>query len=193
MKKNLQNIELVISDENKDGVFAISLVDRPAIEEDFVLLSQMEVAMKVIDEGKREVIGLALVPEKKILRRIKDKDFTITFSKDTIAKTQELYMKNLYLNNVTIDHQEKVNGVSLIESWIVEDSKQDKSNLYSLNAPVGAWVVKMKVYNDEVYQGIKDGKFNGFSIEGKYDGLDQLNFQEESNDLEDIKDLLNKL
>jgi len=193
MKKDLQNIELTISDENKDGVFAISLVDRPAIEEDFVLLSEMEVQMKVIDEGKREVIGLALVPEKKILRRVKDKDFTITFSKDTIAKTQELYMKNLYLNNVTIDHQEKVNGVSLIESWIVEDSKQDKSNIYKLNAPIGAWVVKMKVYNDEVYQGIKDGKFNGFSIEGKYDGLSELKFEEQTNDLEDIKDLLNKL
>jgi hypothetical protein len=51
----------------------------------------------------------------------------------------------------------------------------------------------MKVYNEEVYQGIKDGKFNGFSIEGKYDGLSELKFEEQTNDLEDIKDLLNKL
>jgi hypothetical protein len=189
--EKLQNIELTIKDEKEQGVFAISFVDRPAIEEPFILLSEMEVQMKVIDENKREVIGLALVPEKKILRRIKDKEFTVSFSAETIAKTQELYMKKLYGNNVTVDHAENVDGVALIESWIVEDSKNDKSNIYKLNAPVGAWVVKMKVYNEEVYQGIKDGKFNGFSIEGKYDGLEQLEMQDDV--LNEIKDLLEKL
>ena len=189
--EKLQNIELTIKDEKEQGVFAISFVDRPAIEEDFILLSEMEVEMKVIDEGKREVIGLALVPEKKILRRIKDKEFTVSFSAETIAKTQELYMKKLYGNNVTVDHVENVDGVALIESWIVEDSKNDKSNIYKLNAPIGSWVVKMKVYNEEVYQGIKDGKFNGFSIEGKYDGLEQLEMQDDI--MNEIKELLGKL
>ena len=189
--EKLQNIELTIKDEKEQGVFAISFVDRPAIEEDFILLSEMEVEMKVIDEGKREVIGLALVPEKKILRRIKDKEFTVSFSAETIAKTQELYMKKLYGNNVTVDHAENVDGVALIESWIVEDTKNDKSNVYKLNAPVGSWVVKMKVYNEEVYQGIKDGKFNGFSIEGKYDGLEQLEMQDDI--MNEIKELLGKL
>ena len=195
--EKLQNIELTIKDEQEQGVFAISFVDRPAIEEDFILLSEMEVEMKVIDENKREVIGLALVPDKKILRRHTDKEtkktteFTVSFSAETIAKTQELYMKKLYGNNVTVDHAENVDGVALIESWIVEDVKNDKSNLYKLNAPVGAWVVKMKVYNEEVYQGIKDGKFNGFSIEGKYDGLEQLEMQDDI--MNEIKELLGKL
>ena len=195
--EKLQNIELTIKDEKEQGVFAISFVDRPAIEEDFILLSEMEVEMKVIDENKREVIGLALVPNKKILRRHEDKEtkkvteFTVSFSAETIAKTQELYMKKLYGNNVTVDHAENVDGVALIESWIVEDSKNDKSNIYKLNAPVGSWVVKMKVYNEEVYQGIKDGKFNGFSIEGKYDGLEQLEMQDDI--MNEIKELLGKL
>jgi len=195
--KKLQNIELTIKDEQEQGVFAISFVDRPATDEEFILLSEMEVEMKVIDENKREVIGLALVPEKKILRRHEDEktkkvtEFTVSFSAETIAKTQELYMKKLYGNNVTIDHKKNVDGIALIESWIVEDSKNDKSNIYKLNAPVGSWVVKMKVYNEEVYQGIKDGKFNGFSIEGKYDGLEQLEMQEDV--LNEIKDLLEKL
>jgi hypothetical protein len=195
--EKLQNIELTIKDEQEQGVFAISFVDRPAIEEPFILLSEMEVEMKVIDENKREVIGLALVPDKKILRRHTDKEtkktteFTVSFSAETIAKTQELYMKKLYGNNVTVDHAENVDGVALIESWIVEDSKNDKSNIYKLNAPVGSWVVKMKVYNEEVYQGIKDGKFNGFSIEGKYDGLEQLEMQDDI--MNEIKELLEKL
>jgi hypothetical protein len=87
---------------------------------------------------------------------------------------QELYLKKNYNNNVTVDHDHNVEGVSLIESWIVEDEKHDKSNLYNLKAVKGSWVVKMKVYNEEVWQQIKDGKFKGFSIEGKFDGLDQL-------------------
>jgi len=195
MKKELQTIELTIKDELKEGVFAISLVDKPAIEEDFIMLNALEVELKVINEEKREVVGLALVPNKKILRRKDDTEFYIEFSESTIEKVQELYLKNLRANNVTIDHEKPVNGVSLIESWIVEDPKNDKSNIYNLNAVKGAWVVKMKIYNDEVYEGVKLGKFNGFSIEGMFDGLDKLKMSEEDNreELIDlIKDLINE-
>ena len=193
--KDLQVIELTIKDELKEGVFAISLVDKPAIEEDFIMLNALEVQLKVIDEAKREVIGLALVPNKKILRRKDDTEFYIEFSEATIEKVQELYLKNLRANNVTIDHEKPVDGVSLIESWIVEDTKNDKSNIYGLNAVKGSWVVKMKIYNDDVYEGVKLGKFNGFSIEGLFDGLDQLKMSEEDNreELIDlIKDLINE-
>lgn len=195
MKKDLQNIELTIKDELSHGVFAISLVDKPAIEEDFIMLNSLEIELKVVDDAKKEVVGLALVPNKKILRRIQGKDFTISFSEQTIEKVQELYMKNLYLNNVTVDHEKKVDGVSLIESWIVEDVKNDKSNMYNLNAVKGAWVVKMKIYNDEVYEGVKLGKLNGFSIEGMFDGLDKLEMEQTEDELliEEIKDLLNKI
>lgn len=196
MKKELQNIELTIKDELKEGVFAISFVDSPAIEEPFLMLNALEVQLKVINDEKREVIGLALVPNKKILRRVQGKDFTISFTEQTIEKVQELYMKNLYLNNVTVDHEKKVDGVSLIESWIVEDPTNDKSNIYNLNTVKGAWVVKMKIYNDDVYNGVKLGKFNGFSIEGMFDGLDQLKMSEETEEeklIEEIKELLSKI
>ena len=195
MNKELQTIELTIKDELKEGVFAISLVDKPAIEEDFIMLNALEVELKVINEEKREVVGLALVPNKKILRRKDNVEFYIEFSEATIEKVQELYLKNLRANNVTIDHEKPVNGVSLIESWIVEDPKNDKSNIYNLNAVKGAWVVKMKIYNDEVYEGVKLGKFNGFSIEGMFDGLDQLKMSETDEREElinEIKDLINE-
>jgi hypothetical protein len=193
--KDLQVIELTIKDELNEGVFAISFVDKPAIEEDFIMLNALEVELKVINEEKKEVVGLALVPNKKILRRKDDTEFYIEFSEATIEKVQELYLKNLRANNVTIDHEKPVNGVSLIESWIVEDPKNDKSNIYGLNAVKGAWVVKMKIYNDDVYEGVKLGKFNGFSIEGMFDGLDQLKMSEEDNKeelIQAIKDLINE-
>lgn len=188
----MQNIELTIKEEDQ-GCFAISLVDKPAIEEDFIFLSTLDVELQVANDEKREVVGLALVPNKQIYRRIQDKEFTISFSEETIAKVQELYLKKNYNNNVTVDHDHNVEGVSLIESWIVEDEKHDKSNIYKLDAVKGSWVVKMKVYNEEVWQQIKDGKFKGFSIEGKFDGLDQLEAESHEDIINEIKELLKSI
>ena len=69
----LQEIELTIKDESEDGVFAISLVNSPATEETFIMLSSQEVELKILDEEKRTVVGFALVPEKRIYRKLKDK------------------------------------------------------------------------------------------------------------------------
>jgi hypothetical protein len=172
--KNLQDIELKIKDEAEDGVFAISLVESPAIEEDFVALSKHEVELKVVDEDKRILVGFALVPEKRIYRVMQGKEFNIYFSKDTVAKTAELFMKQLNLKNWTLEHEQKTEGISVIESWVVEDPKQDKSNLYNLKPEGGEWVIMTKVYNDEVWKEVKEGKYKGFSIEGMFDGFEQL-------------------
>jgi hypothetical protein len=166
--KKIQDIEMIISDESQDGVFAISLVDKPAIQEDFIYLSSHEIELKVVNEEKREVVGIALVPDKKIYRNVDGQEFNIYFTSQTIEKTNELFMRNLNLNKITSQHERDVEGVSVIESWIVEDSKQDKSNIYKLNAPVGSWIVKMKVYNDSEWVRVKNGEYKGFSIEGKY-------------------------
>ena len=68
--KKLEDIELKIENENEDGVFAISLVDRPAIQENFIALSEHKIELKVVDEDKRILVGLALVPNKKIYRNV---------------------------------------------------------------------------------------------------------------------------
>ena len=187
----IQEIEMRIEDESKDGVFAISLVDRPAIEEDFIKLSAEEVKLKILDEEKRIVVGFALVPEKRIYRNIKGKEFNIFFTKETINKTQELFMRKLNLANFTTDHDKEVEGVSVIESWIVEDAENDKSNIYNLGAKGGEWVLMSKVYNDDVWKEIKEGKFKGYSIEGKFDGFDELKQSDDREELvNEIKDFL---
>ena len=107
--ENLQTIELFIDEENReDGIYAISLVEFPAIEENFVELSQHKVEFKTLDEDKRIVVGLALVPDKKIYRRKKDYEYNITFSKDTVRKAYELYLKSLRNNNTTLDRKSVV-------------------------------------------------------------------------------------
>ena len=164
--------ELIIDDEEGVGVEAISLVENPAIEENFIALKNNKVEFKTIDEEKRIVIGLALVPDKEIYRRQGEHEFNIVFSKDTVRKASELYLKRLKNNNATLEHETEVKDVSVIESWIVQDVNVDKSKLYGLNAVEGAWVVTMKIDNDKVWQDVKNGKYLGFSIEGFFS--DQL-------------------
>lgn len=185
----LQEIELKIKDEDEDGVFAISLVESPAIEENFVALSSQEIELKVINEEKRIVVGFALVPEKRIYRRQNGKEFNIYFTKETVSQAAELYMKKLNLNNFTLEHESKTSGVSVIESWVVEDAKHDKSNLYNLDPKGGEWVVMSKIYNDDVWKDVKEGKFKGYSIEAMFSGFEQLASKEESEAEETLRKL----
>lgn len=163
---DLETIELFIDDEDQSGIEAISLVEFPAIEENFVALSKHKIELKTMDEEKRLVVGLALVPDKKIYRNNGGFEYNITFSKDTVRKAAEKYLKSLKIHNATIEHEMEVDGVYLTESWIVEDVQKDKTALYDLNAPEGAWAVSMRIENDEIWQDVKAGKYLGFSIEG---------------------------
>ena len=164
MEMNL--IELVIDEDNDEvGVDAISLVESPAIEENFVALNNHKVEFKTIDEDKKIVVGLALVPEKAIYRRDGDKEYHIFFSKETVRKAAEMYLQKHNSNNATLEHQTKASGVSVVESWIVEDPKRDKTAMYGLNAVKGAWAVVMRITNDEIWKDVKAGTYKGLSIE----------------------------
>ena len=190
--EGLDTIELFI-DESKeeDGIEAISLVEFPAIEENFVALSKHKVEFKTIDSEKRIIVGLALVPNKLIYRRKGNYEYNITFSTETVRKASELYLKRLKNNNTTLEHAEFTGGVSVIESWIVEDPEKDKTALYGLNAVKGAWAVTMKIDNDEVWEDVKQGKYLGLSIEGMFsDNVEDIEEVEASSVLEEIKKLL---
>ena len=187
----MEEIELFIKTD-EDGVFAVSLVESPAIEENWVALSTGNIELKVANEERRVVVGMALVPEKRIYRKLNDKEFNIYFSKETIEQTQELYMKNLNANNVTTEHEKPIQGATVIESWIVEDSKNDKSNIYNLKAPEGAWVIMMKINNEEEWQQVKEGTYKGFSIEGAFSGFEELEASKDQKLIDTIKDIINQ-
>jgi hypothetical protein len=186
--EKIQEIELTMKTAD-DGVFAISLVDQPAIEENFVALAAQDVEFKVVDEERRIVVGFALVPEKRILRLMGGKKFNIYFTKETVAQAAEDFMKKMMLKKFTTDHEEKVDGITVIESWVVEDSKHDKSNLYNLNAKGGEWVLMSKIDNNEVWNEVKAGKFKGYSIEARFDGFEQLQSKTETMEEQIIKEL----
>ena len=190
----LDTIELFIDDTKEDdGIEAISLVECPAIEENFVALSKHKVEFKTVDSDKRIIVGLALVPDKLIYRRRGDYEYNIVFSKETVRKASELYLKRLKLNNATLEHNDQMTtGVSVIESWIVEDPEKDKTALYGLNAVEGAWAVTMRIDNEEVWGDVKQGKYLGLSIEGMFSDNVDAEEIEASEVLEELKKLLSE-
>jgi len=172
-------IELFIDDnDDNSGIEAISVVESPAIQEDFIALKNQEFKLAEVDKEKRILMGAALVPNKPIYRKSGDNEYYIYFSKNTVKKASELFLAKGNQNNSTLEHQVPLQGLSVVESWIVEGDK-DKSRHYDLNVPIGTWMVSMKVYNDDVWNDyVKTGKVKGFSIEGYF--ADKLERPKES-------------
>lgn len=182
-------VELIIDEkEDLSGVEAISVVEFPAIEENFIALNQ-QLQLAKVDDEKRILMGAALIPNKNIYRRNGEDEYYIFFSDATVKKASELFLMNSNQNNATLEHQKKINDLSVVESWIVEDTEMDKSKKYGLNAPVGTWMVSMKVNNDTIWNDfVKTGKVKGFSIEGYFADKLEMSLQ-----LEKEEELLNKI
>lgn len=194
--ENIPTFEMMIEDENKDGVFCISLVDSPAIQQDFIMLSKendknrIEIKLEKGDLKRQVLTGPALIPNIIIPR----KGYNITFSADTIRKISENFLINNRTNSVDLQHKLNVNDVYLVESWIVEDENNDK--IYKLGytpkqVPVGSWCVSMKVKNENLWnEYLQSGVLKGFSIEGSFS---EKEIKMEHNDDEKINEDLHKI
>jgi len=173
-------VELII-DENDltSGIDAISVVQSPAIEANFVALNKHELELKEVDKEKKILMGAALIPNKQIYRRNdKNEEYYIYFSEDTVRKASELFLMRSNQNNATYEHDKKLKNMSVVESWIIEDEKLDKSRKYGFDLPKGTWMVSMKVNNEEVWKDVKDGKVKGFSIEGYFADRYEMSVEE---------------
>lgn len=123
-----------------------------------------------MDDEKREVVGVVMLPGKKIIRKDENGEiFNIIFTEDTIRKMSEKYMRDKNINNTDINHDGKISTENtLLESWIVEDEVYDKSRKYGFKVPVGSWLIKMKINQDKVWEQIKSGELRGFSLAGAF-------------------------
>ena len=198
----MEIIELVIDEESEEfsGIEAISVVESPAIEEEFIALKKEDqVRLAEVSKEKRLLMGAALIPDKPIYRKSDDNEFYIYFSKETVVKASQMFLKSGNQGQATMEHAtEKLDGMTVVESWIVEDLVHDKSRKYGLDMPIGTWMVSMKVDNDEVWNNyVKKNKIKGFSIEGYFaDKLsrpkDKINdiYSEDDKLLKQIKDVL---
>lgn len=174
-KKKIKKYKVGIDSET----YAISLVDMPAIESDFVALAKQEEEKKQIlleKDEKHLVVGAALIPDKDIYRYDGENEYYISFTKESIEKMSQEFLKEYRQNEVTLDHEDYASEVTVVESWLVADSYKDKSNALGINVPEGTWMVAMKVNNIETWERIKKGELNGFSVESMI-SLEEFNKQ----------------
>lgn len=163
--------------------YAISMVEAPAIESDFVALSKEEEEKQQVflESNERHMCyGAALIPEKDIYRNNGEQEFYISFTKESIEKMSQDFMKEYRQHEVKTDHDEVANEVCVVESWLVEDSYKDKANALGINVPEGTWMVGMKVNNIETWDRIKAGELKGFSVESMLT-LEEFSKQNDNN------------
>lgn len=183
-------VELIIDEkEDLSGVEAISVVEFPAIESNFVALKSEEIKLTKVDDEKRILMGAVLIPEKQIYRRNGNDEYYIYFSKETVNKASQLFFKNKNQQNWTLEHEKEIKGLTVVESWIVEDTKKDKSALYNLSIPVGTWMASVKVDDENIWnEFVKTGKVKGFSLEGYFADKLEMSLQKEQEE-----ELINKI
>lgn len=189
-------VELILDEQQMaSGIDAISIVEAPAIESNFVALKSHEVKFAKVDAEKRILMGPILIPDKPIYRKqIVDgelDEFYIYFSKQTVAKASQMYLMNSKQSNTTLEHGMELNGLCLVESWLKEDMEKDKSAIYGMTDPIGTWMGSLKVTNDDVWENyVKTGKVKGFSIEGYF--ADKMKMSKTPSVLDEVRELLNE-
>jgi hypothetical protein len=162
------------------GVFAISLVNAPATGEHYIAMAKQEKIVKFakVDEEQRILMGLVLQPDQLIYRVDEDgNEFEMFFSSETIKDFSQNFFQSGFQLNSKLEHDEPIEGVTFVESWLVENPKVDKSAAFGLEYPKGSWLVSMKVDNDDIWNNyIKTGELKGFSIDGMVE-LEEVNFK----------------
>jgi len=174
------------------GIRAVSLVEDPAIESNFVTLkNENRIELAEVNKERRILLGAVLIPNKPILRVEDDKEYYIYFSKETIAKIAVMLAKNKLNDQVTQDHSKFIKDMTIFETWQTEHKEMDKSAFYGLDIPVGTLCMSMKADNEEVYNLAKEGKIKGFSIEGFFsDKLDKKEPSKEDKEIEILTEIM---
>lgn len=166
----MKTYEAIFDENQNTGVYGISLVHNPAMKGMFIALNEdKKVTFKDFNKEEKKVIGLVLEPNKQIYRNNDGEEYNIVFSEDTIKNLSYNFFKQNFQKNSTIEHEDdnRIEGVTFVESWIVEDKKQDKQSLYGFDYPVGSWLAVLKIDNDDIWNNyVKTGQVRGFSIDG---------------------------
>lgn len=165
------------------AVLAMSVVDEPAVESEFVYLSKQKIDKFVALENKERhmIYGCALRPDFPIYRRDEEEEYYLEFSKDAVEKLARNFMVNGLQQNFTQAHRSEVEGITITESWIKVDMEKDKSIAIGLDAelPVGTWFIGAYCNNADVWDKVKAGTYHGFSVEAIVD-VNELQFEAET-------------
>jgi len=175
MKKKIYKIKIDPTDQ-VTGMDAISLVEYPAVEVDFLKFSKDEnIHLQFENDEKRIITGVALLADTPIYRIKPDgEEYYVVFDKETIEQLVTKYAKYMFQNFVNIEHSDRhyVDGMYMIESYIINHERGIVPNEFS-KVPDGSWIVSYKVENMDVWEKIKSGEVKGFSIQGVFNLIEQ--------------------
>jgi hypothetical protein len=129
-----------------------------------------------IDGDNQMVVGPLIIPDKLILRVDEEGDpYFVYFSRETTVQIANKMMRSKLLDQVNLEHDpEQPVSSYMVESWIITDKENDKSNAYGFDLPLNTWMGMYKIEDPEVWKKVKNGEIKGFSIEGF---LNQRNVQ----------------
>lgn len=165
--------KIQISDDFSDdgGIKFVSVVGEPAIEENYLKFSKM---MKYTTNDKRIVTGPAIIVDKPIYRNMDGQEFYTLFDKDNTEKLVKKWAIQQKYNAVNAEHDAPVNSMFLFESYLINRERGiNPPNEFS-DVPDGSWFLSYYVQDDALWERIKKGEFNGFSVEGLF-GLEMTN------------------
>ena len=175
MKKKIYKIKIDPTDQIT-GMDAISLVECPAVEVDFLKFSKEEPkSLQFANEEKRIITGVALLADTPIYRVKPDgEEYYVVFDRETIEQLVTKYSKYMFNNFVNIEHsnQHFVAGMYMIESYL-KNSERGIVPVEFSEIPDGSWIVSYKVDNIDVWEKIKSGEVKGFSIQGVFNLIEQ--------------------
>lgn len=162
-----------INDDIMCGIDAISLVDMPAVEKNFLCFNEDKKPIKLkFDNSKHIITGVIALADTPIYRyNEKMGEYWVVFTKETIQKMVEKFAKLDLFKSVNLQHDDKkfVDGIYMIESYITNKDRGINPIEFS-DIPDGSWVGSYKVENEELWNEIINGnKLNGFSLQGLFE------------------------
>ncbi len=194
--------ELTMDDIDFDAITAMSIVDFPAVEKDFMKFAKknkVKFEFGKADVDKKIITGVALIPDKKIYRFDMMKgEYEVFFSAETILKLSQKFLKEHKQSSVTVQHEYNANNIYIFESWIIEDGENDKANALGFkDLPSGTWMISMRIENNEIWEQIKNDELRGFSIEAYVStiltDLEKQVFEEDVKELTDNEIMIKEI
>jgi hypothetical protein len=163
----------VISEELDSDleVSFVSLVDRPAIEKNFLKFDKTPIRF-ALDEEKRVISGPAMLAELPIYRKDDDLgEYYVVFEKEAIYSIVQKFFKKGFIQNFNIFHDKAASDITIFESFMTDEARGILPMKGFEDAKDGSWFISAKVENDDAWERIKSGELKGFSVEGVFNQI----------------------
>jgi hypothetical protein len=177
------------------GLEAIAVVDKPAIELTMQLFEEQDIELQILSnllalefEGfneeikalsfaeqmeEQQIIASPIMVANKMIARVDDETgepYEVYFAPEDIKNLSYKLMKDKLIDSINFNHNQNdsTTNITLVESWLVEDPANDKSTLLGYNLKKGDWFGFFKVWDKQEWSKIKNGEYNGLSVEGSF-------------------------